>query len=180
MIFIYFFFSNTISSDISGFIRVSTQLEIAQKHPDIYAVPVKLPKPNLNRPQPIGWEPVLSVWDTLQLNQFLSELKLNVCRQVQCRATGDAQAAVLRDQRTRGQGGGVPAPAVRPGQEGTLQPSEIQRHWAVRCPEPGSEPMALLLVTASLNSLLAVTFPAETSTSTLISDFYFIFVFNYF
>uniref|UniRef100_A0A3B4TC29 Tight junction protein 2a (zona occludens 2) n=1 Tax=Seriola dumerili TaxID=41447 RepID=A0A3B4TC29_SERDU len=30
------------------------ELEIAQKHPDIYAVPVKLPKPNLNRPQPIG------------------------------------------------------------------------------------------------------------------------------
>ncbi|XP_056146349.1 tight junction protein ZO-2a isoform X2 [Lampris incognitus] len=30
------------------------RLEIAQKHPDIYAVPVKLPKPNLNRPQPIG------------------------------------------------------------------------------------------------------------------------------
>ncbi|KAG7240846.1 hypothetical protein INR49_023420 [Caranx melampygus] len=29
-------------------------LEIAQKHPDIYAIPVKLPKPNLNRPQPIG------------------------------------------------------------------------------------------------------------------------------
>uniref|UniRef100_A0A673AEF6 Tight junction protein 2a (zona occludens 2) n=1 Tax=Sphaeramia orbicularis TaxID=375764 RepID=A0A673AEF6_9TELE len=29
-------------------------LEIAQKHPDIYAVPIKLPKPNLNRPQPIG------------------------------------------------------------------------------------------------------------------------------
>uniref|UniRef100_A0A674CE35 Tight junction protein 2a (zona occludens 2) n=1 Tax=Salmo trutta TaxID=8032 RepID=A0A674CE35_SALTR len=28
------------------------RLEIAQKHPDIYAVPVKLPKPN--RPQPIG------------------------------------------------------------------------------------------------------------------------------
>uniref|UniRef100_A0A6Q2XN69 Tight junction protein 2a (zona occludens 2) n=1 Tax=Esox lucius TaxID=8010 RepID=A0A6Q2XN69_ESOLU len=26
------------------------RLEIAQKHPDIYAVPVKLPKPNLNRP----------------------------------------------------------------------------------------------------------------------------------
>uniref|UniRef100_A0A8C4INP3 Tight junction protein 2 n=1 Tax=Dicentrarchus labrax TaxID=13489 RepID=A0A8C4INP3_DICLA len=33
---------------------LSTQLEIAQKHPDIYAVPIKLPKPNLNRPQPIG------------------------------------------------------------------------------------------------------------------------------
>ncbi|XP_070844690.1 tight junction protein ZO-2a isoform X6 [Chaetodon trifascialis] len=32
----------------------SARLEIAQKHPDIYAVPVKLPKPNLNRPQPIG------------------------------------------------------------------------------------------------------------------------------
>ncbi|XP_062334386.1 tight junction protein ZO-2a isoform X2 [Osmerus eperlanus] len=30
------------------------RLEIAQKHPDIYAVPMKLPKPNLNRPQPIG------------------------------------------------------------------------------------------------------------------------------
>ncbi|KAL0965437.1 hypothetical protein UPYG_G00281270 [Umbra pygmaea] len=30
------------------------RLEIAQKHPDIYAVPVKLPKPNINRPQPIG------------------------------------------------------------------------------------------------------------------------------
>ncbi|XP_064798896.1 tight junction protein ZO-2-like isoform X3 [Oncorhynchus masou masou] len=30
------------------------RLEIAQKHPDIYAVPVKLPKPNHNRPQPIG------------------------------------------------------------------------------------------------------------------------------
>uniref|UniRef100_A0A3Q1HHL2 Tight junction protein 2a (zona occludens 2) n=1 Tax=Anabas testudineus TaxID=64144 RepID=A0A3Q1HHL2_ANATE len=26
------------------------ELEIAQKHPDIYALPVKLPKPNLNRP----------------------------------------------------------------------------------------------------------------------------------
>nr|XP_046230745.1 tight junction protein ZO-2a isoform X2 [Scatophagus argus] len=32
----------------------SARLEIAQKHPDIYAVPVKLPKPNLSRPQPIG------------------------------------------------------------------------------------------------------------------------------
>uniref|UniRef100_A0A3Q0SQL9 Tight junction protein 2a (zona occludens 2) n=1 Tax=Amphilophus citrinellus TaxID=61819 RepID=A0A3Q0SQL9_AMPCI len=32
----------------------SARLEIAQKHPDLYAVPVKLPKPNLNRPQPIG------------------------------------------------------------------------------------------------------------------------------
>uniref|UniRef100_A0A8C4II96 Tight junction protein 2 n=1 Tax=Dicentrarchus labrax TaxID=13489 RepID=A0A8C4II96_DICLA len=32
----------------------SARLEIAQKHPDIYAVPIKLPKPNLNRPQPIG------------------------------------------------------------------------------------------------------------------------------
>uniref|UniRef100_A0A8C5GVV4 Tight junction protein ZO-2-like n=1 Tax=Gouania willdenowi TaxID=441366 RepID=A0A8C5GVV4_GOUWI len=28
----------------------NARLEIAQKHPDIYAVPVKLPKPNLNRP----------------------------------------------------------------------------------------------------------------------------------
>lgn len=33
-----------------------TQLEIAQKHPDIYAVPVKLQNPNINRPQPIGWD----------------------------------------------------------------------------------------------------------------------------
>uniref|UniRef100_A0A672JPQ4 Tight junction protein 2a (zona occludens 2) n=1 Tax=Salarias fasciatus TaxID=181472 RepID=A0A672JPQ4_SALFA len=32
----------------------NARLEIAQKHPDIYAVPIKLPKPNLNRPQPIG------------------------------------------------------------------------------------------------------------------------------
>uniref|UniRef100_A0A3P9K9L2 Tight junction protein 2a (zona occludens 2) n=1 Tax=Oryzias latipes TaxID=8090 RepID=A0A3P9K9L2_ORYLA len=32
----------------------NARLEIAQRHPDIYAVPVKLPKPNLNRPQPIG------------------------------------------------------------------------------------------------------------------------------
>ncbi|XP_026195304.1 tight junction protein ZO-2a isoform X2 [Anabas testudineus] len=32
----------------------NARLEIAQKHPDIYALPVKLPKPNLNRPQPIG------------------------------------------------------------------------------------------------------------------------------
>ncbi|KAM6901004.1 tight junction protein ZO-2a isoform 2-T2 [Lycodopsis pacificus] len=32
----------------------NARLEIAQKHPDIYAVPVKPPKPNLNRPQPIG------------------------------------------------------------------------------------------------------------------------------
>uniref|UniRef100_A0AAQ5YRL9 Tight junction protein 2a (zona occludens 2) n=1 Tax=Amphiprion ocellaris TaxID=80972 RepID=A0AAQ5YRL9_AMPOC len=32
----------------------NARLEIAQKHPDIYAIPVKLPKPNLNRPQPIG------------------------------------------------------------------------------------------------------------------------------
>lgn len=32
----------------------SARLEIAQKHPDMYAVPLKLPKPNLNRPQPIG------------------------------------------------------------------------------------------------------------------------------
>uniref|UniRef100_A0A8C6WZS3 Tight junction protein 2a (zona occludens 2) n=1 Tax=Neogobius melanostomus TaxID=47308 RepID=A0A8C6WZS3_9GOBI len=31
----------------------NARLEIAQKHPDIYAVPMK-PKPNLNRPQPIG------------------------------------------------------------------------------------------------------------------------------
>lgn len=30
------------------------RLEIAQKHPDIYAVPLKAPKPNQNRPQPIG------------------------------------------------------------------------------------------------------------------------------
>uniref|UniRef100_UPI003AB07406 tight junction protein ZO-2a isoform X2 n=1 Tax=Centroberyx gerrardi TaxID=166262 RepID=UPI003AB07406 len=30
------------------------RLEIAQKHPDIYAIPMKLPKPNHNRPQPIG------------------------------------------------------------------------------------------------------------------------------
>ncbi|KAM6985928.1 tight junction protein ZO-2a isoform 1-T3 [Aplochiton taeniatus] len=30
------------------------RLEIAQKHPDIYAVPLKPPKPNQNRPQPIG------------------------------------------------------------------------------------------------------------------------------
>nr|XP_057918254.1 tight junction protein ZO-2a isoform X4 [Doryrhamphus excisus] len=32
----------------------SARLEIAQKHPDIYAIPINLPKPNLNRPQPIG------------------------------------------------------------------------------------------------------------------------------
>uniref|UniRef100_A0A674NE94 Tight junction protein 2a (zona occludens 2) n=1 Tax=Takifugu rubripes TaxID=31033 RepID=A0A674NE94_TAKRU len=32
----------------------NARLEIAQKHPDIYAVPMKLPKPNINRPQPIG------------------------------------------------------------------------------------------------------------------------------
>ncbi|XP_061887574.1 tight junction protein ZO-2a isoform X3 [Entelurus aequoreus] len=32
----------------------NARLEIAQKHPDIYAIPMKLPKPNLNRPQPIG------------------------------------------------------------------------------------------------------------------------------
>uniref|UniRef100_G3Q1H7 Tight junction protein 2a (zona occludens 2) n=1 Tax=Gasterosteus aculeatus aculeatus TaxID=481459 RepID=G3Q1H7_GASAC len=32
----------------------NARLEIAQKHPDIYAVPVKQPKPNLHRPQPIG------------------------------------------------------------------------------------------------------------------------------
>ncbi|XP_076016095.1 tight junction protein ZO-2a isoform X2 [Genypterus blacodes] len=32
----------------------NARLEIAQKHPDIYAIPIKLPKPNLNRPQPIG------------------------------------------------------------------------------------------------------------------------------
>uniref|UniRef100_A0A8D3ASD9 Tight junction protein ZO-2-like n=1 Tax=Scophthalmus maximus TaxID=52904 RepID=A0A8D3ASD9_SCOMX len=32
----------------------NARLEIAQKHPDIYAIPVKLPKPNHNRPQPIG------------------------------------------------------------------------------------------------------------------------------
>ncbi|XP_014871166.1 tight junction protein ZO-2a isoform X3 [Poecilia latipinna] len=32
----------------------NARLEIAQKHPDIYAVPVKLPKSNQNRPQPIG------------------------------------------------------------------------------------------------------------------------------
>ncbi|XP_058473792.1 tight junction protein ZO-2a isoform X2 [Solea solea] len=32
----------------------NARLEIAQKHPDIYAIPVKLPKPNINRPQPIG------------------------------------------------------------------------------------------------------------------------------
>ncbi|KAK7895272.1 hypothetical protein WMY93_020597 [Mugilogobius chulae] len=31
----------------------NARLEIAQKHPDIYAIPVK-PKPNLSRPQPIG------------------------------------------------------------------------------------------------------------------------------
>uniref|UniRef100_A0A665UD23 Tight junction protein ZO-2-like n=1 Tax=Echeneis naucrates TaxID=173247 RepID=A0A665UD23_ECHNA len=31
----------------------NARLEIAQKHPDIYAIPVK-PKPNHNRPQPIG------------------------------------------------------------------------------------------------------------------------------
>lgn len=44
-----------MSSDISGSAPSSQQqLEIAQKHPDIYAIPVKLPKPNHNRPQPIG------------------------------------------------------------------------------------------------------------------------------
>ncbi|XP_037341223.2 tight junction protein ZO-2a isoform X2 [Pungitius pungitius] len=32
----------------------NARLELAQKHPDIYAVPVKQPKPNLHRPQPIG------------------------------------------------------------------------------------------------------------------------------
>ncbi|XP_077478783.1 tight junction protein ZO-2a isoform X3 [Stigmatopora argus] len=32
----------------------NARLEIAQKHPDIYAIPVKPPKHNLNRPQPIG------------------------------------------------------------------------------------------------------------------------------
>ncbi|CAM9345870.1 unnamed protein product, partial [Lampetra planeri] len=32
----------------------NARLEIAQKHPDIYAIPVKVSKPNLNRPQPIG------------------------------------------------------------------------------------------------------------------------------
>ncbi|KAG7481224.1 hypothetical protein MATL_G00064340 [Megalops atlanticus] len=32
----------------------NARMEIAQKHPDIYAVPVKLQKPDLNRPQPIG------------------------------------------------------------------------------------------------------------------------------
>ncbi|XP_077592822.1 tight junction protein ZO-2a isoform X7 [Stigmatopora nigra] len=32
----------------------NARLEIAQKHPDIYAIPVKAPKHNLNRPQPIG------------------------------------------------------------------------------------------------------------------------------
>ncbi|XP_018615555.1 tight junction protein ZO-2b isoform X2 [Scleropages formosus] len=32
----------------------NARLEIAQKHPDIYAVPLKAPKPDLSRPQPIG------------------------------------------------------------------------------------------------------------------------------
>ncbi|KAI4816407.1 hypothetical protein KUCAC02_008734 [Chaenocephalus aceratus] len=62
--------SSTISSDVVAVNRPppppvalkpsvprltqTSELEIAQKHPDIYAVPVKLPKPNHNRPQPIG------------------------------------------------------------------------------------------------------------------------------
>lgn len=33
---------------------VSGQLEIAQKHPDIYAVPMKTQKLDHSRPQPIG------------------------------------------------------------------------------------------------------------------------------
>uniref|UniRef100_A0A0F8BXN8 Uncharacterized protein n=1 Tax=Larimichthys crocea TaxID=215358 RepID=A0A0F8BXN8_LARCR len=32
----------------------SGQLEISQRHPDIYAVPVKTAKLDYNRPQPIG------------------------------------------------------------------------------------------------------------------------------
>ncbi|MFT7813546.1 tight junction protein ZO-2 isoform X2 [Arapaima gigas] len=32
----------------------NARLEIAQKHPDIYAAPLKAPKPDLSRPQPIG------------------------------------------------------------------------------------------------------------------------------
>ncbi|XP_061119035.1 tight junction protein ZO-2a [Conger conger] len=32
----------------------NARVEIAQKHPDIYAIPVKPPKPDHNRPQPIG------------------------------------------------------------------------------------------------------------------------------
>uniref|UniRef100_A0A8C9THL6 Tight junction protein ZO-2-like n=1 Tax=Scleropages formosus TaxID=113540 RepID=A0A8C9THL6_SCLFO len=35
----------------------NARLEIAQKHPDIYAVPLKAPKPDLSRPQPIGSRP---------------------------------------------------------------------------------------------------------------------------
>lgn len=49
------FIQSFISSDRSDRSSLfNTQLEIAQKHPDIYAVPMKLPKPNINRPQPIG------------------------------------------------------------------------------------------------------------------------------
>ncbi|XP_072570120.1 tight junction protein 2-like isoform X2 [Paramormyrops kingsleyae] len=32
----------------------NARIEIAQKHPDIYAVPIKAPKPDHSRPQPIG------------------------------------------------------------------------------------------------------------------------------
>ena len=61
--------------------RLLPQLEIAQKHPDIYAIPVKLPKPNLNRPQPIGWEPhtsnTISPFGADWLTLHLQIIKIN-------------------------------------------------------------------------------------------------------
>ncbi|XP_019744303.1 tight junction protein ZO-2a [Hippocampus comes] len=51
--FCFFLFLKVLLTYL-GLVPLSPQLEIAQKHPDIYAIPVKLPKPNLNRPQPIG------------------------------------------------------------------------------------------------------------------------------
>ena len=64
------------------------QLEIAQKHPDIYAVPVKLPKTNINRPQPIGLDSLLLRLIKLSFNVVLN-LRVCVCARL-CVCSGPA------------------------------------------------------------------------------------------
>lgn len=132
------FVTRTAGSDRSGFILFLLSWKLPRSIQTFTPSQWNCRNPTWTARSRSGESP-LSLWNQNQ-NPFGSDPKLTtVCGQVQRRAAGDAQAAILWEQRTRGQGGGVPAPAVGPGQEGLLQPPEVQRHRAVRRPEPGSE-----------------------------------------
>lgn len=165
MFSVFFTRTRTVVSDPSGFISLSAQLEIAQKHPDIYAVPVKLPKPNLNRPQPIGW---VSVWGTRTCLILTQNLQLSVVR-----SNAEPQAMPrLPYSESRGQEDReveYRRQLSDQARKGYYNPQKYNdtELWGAQNQEVSSAAP----VPASLNFLLTVTFPAETSASTLISDF---------